>query len=369
MGTKVSPTVIGAFVVGAAALVVVGVLLFGGGKFFTEKIPYVMFFDGSVQGLNVGAPVVFRGVQVGQVTRVQALYYPKETTIHIKVVIEVVRGVIRLPEGFMLDSQQKTVNLLVEHGLRASLQMQSFVTGLMYINLDFHPGTPVKQLGLDSTYIELPTVPSTTEQMLGTVQQTLAEISKLPLEAVLTELLGVFKRANALLDGPGLTHGLESLDEVTAAATHLLRNADSQVESLGTRASGTAETARATLETARATLETTRAALLDAQKLLRNTEGQVAPLATSAKDTLTAARGVLGQTQKSLSTLTDAAAPALKQGEKAMVSVSGLAAPNSLTLTDLAHTLKALEEAARSIRSLADMLERNPEALLRGKGR
>ena len=354
MGTKVSPTVIGAFVVGAAVLVVVGVLLFGGGKFFTEKIPYVMFFSGSVQGLNVGAPVVFRGVQVGQVTRVQALYYPKETTVHIKVVIEVTRGVIRLPEGSLLDSQQQAVELLIQHGLRASLQMQSFVTGLMYVNLDFHPNTPIKRLGLDPTSIELPTVPSGTEQMLATVQQTLAELGKLPLEAVITELLGVFKRANALLDGPGLKQGLESLDEVTTAATHLLRNADSQVASLGTKASGTAETARVTLETARATLETARAALLDAQKLVRNTDGQVAPLATSAKDTLAAARGTLGQTQKSLSTLTDAVTPALKQGEKAMVSVSGLAAPNSLTLTDLAHTLKALEDAARSIRSLAD---------------
>jgi paraquat-inducible protein B len=362
MGTKVSPTVIGAFVVGAAILVVAGVLLFGGGKFFTEKVPYVLFFGGSVQGLNVGAPVVFRGVQVGQVAKVEALYYPKETTIHIKVIIEVTRGVIHLPEGFMLDSQQKAVELLVQHGLRASLQMQSFVTGLMYVNLDFHPNTPIKQLGLDPTYIELPTVPSETEQMLATVQQTLAELGKLPLEAVITELLGVFKRANALLDVPGLKHGLESLDDVTTAATHVLRNADGQLASLGTKASGAAETARATLETA-------RVVLLDAQKLLRNTDGQLAPLATSAKDTLAAARGTLGQTQKSLSTLTDAAAPALKQGEKAMGSVSGLAAPNSLTLTDLAHTLKAVEDAAKSIRSLADMLERNPEALLRGKGR
>jgi paraquat-inducible protein B len=369
MGTKVSPTVIGAFVVGAAILVVAGVLLFGGGKFFTEKVPYVMFFDGSVQGLNVGAPVVFRGVQVGQVLKVAALYYPKETTIRIKVVIEVVRGVIHVPEGAMLASQQQAVELLVQHGLRASLQMQSFVTGLMYVNLNFHPATSIKRLGLDPTYIELPTVPSETEQMLATVQQTLAELGKLPLEAVITELLGVFQRANALLDVPGLKHGLESLDEVTTAATHVLRNADGQVASLGTKASGAAETARATLETARATLETARAALLDAQKLVRTTDGQVAPLATSAKDTLAAARGTLGQTQKSLVTLTDAASPVLKQGEKAMGSVSSLAAPNSLTLTDLAHTLKALEEAAKSIRSLADMLERNPEALLRGKGR
>ena len=73
MGSKINPTTIGAFVVGAIVLVIAGVLLFGGGKFFQEKIPYVMFFDSSVEGLNVGAPVVFRGVQIGQVTEISAV--------------------------------------------------------------------------------------------------------------------------------------------------------------------------------------------------------------------------------------------------------------------------------------------------------
>ena len=70
MGSKVSPTAIGAFVVGGIALVVVGVLFFEGGTFFHEKVPYVIFFESSVEGLHVGAPVVFRGVQVGQVAKV-----------------------------------------------------------------------------------------------------------------------------------------------------------------------------------------------------------------------------------------------------------------------------------------------------------
>ena len=70
MGSKISPTMIGAFVVSAIVLAVAGVLLFGGGKFFQEKLPFVMFFDSSVVGLNVGAPVIFRGVQMGQVTEI-----------------------------------------------------------------------------------------------------------------------------------------------------------------------------------------------------------------------------------------------------------------------------------------------------------
>jgi paraquat-inducible protein B len=109
--------------------------------------------------------------------------------------------------------------------------------------------------------------------------------------------------------------------------------------------------------------------MVDAQKLFRDVDGQVAPLASSAKETLTTARGTLGQAQKSLVALTDAATPALKQGERALRSIATLAGDDAVAPTDLAHTLKALEEAARSIRALADMLQRHPEALLRGKGR
>jgi paraquat-inducible protein B len=87
----------------------------------------------------------------------------------------------------------------------------------------------------------------------------------------------------------------------------------------------------------------------------------VTPLASSAQDTLAAARGTLGQANKSLVKLTDAASPALKQAEQTFGGADGV------IQQDLAHTLKALEDAARSIRMLADALQRHPESLLRGR--
>src|SRR5215468_9262289 len=96
MGTKINPTTIGAFVVSAIVLAVGGVLLFGGGKFFQEKLPYVLFFDSSVEGLNVGAPVIFRGVQVGQVTAISAIADPQTYDVRIKVKIEIVRGAVKV---------------------------------------------------------------------------------------------------------------------------------------------------------------------------------------------------------------------------------------------------------------------------------
>ena len=159
-----------------------------------------------------------------------------------------------------------------------------------------------------------------------------------------------------------MQQALVSLNDLVTDALQLLKHTDDQVVPLGAKLAAAADSARTTLEAA-------RAAVVDAQKLFRDIDGQVAPLASSAKETLATARGALGQAQKSLLTLTDAATPALKQGERALWAIANLAGYDSVAPNDLAHTLKALEEAAQSIRALADMLQRNPEALLRGKGR
>jgi paraquat-inducible protein B len=192
------------------------------------------------------------------------------------------------------------------------------------------------------------------DQLKATLQQAMGELKKLPLETLFSELLGTLKRANNLLELPEIKQTLVSLHDAVGAAERLLRNADGQVSPLGSKVGGAADAARVTLEMA-------RTVLLDAQKLLRNVDGQVTPLAGNANDTLTAARGTLGQAQKSLVKLTDTASPALKQAEQTLTGA------DAVIHNDLAQTLKALEEAARSIRALATTLERRPESLLRGK--
>ena len=346
MGNKISPTMIGAFVIGAIVCMVAGVLLFGGGKFFTEKLPYVLFFDSSVEGLHVGAPVIFRGVKVGQVVAIEAIADPKTFTVVIRVQVELVRGTIKVSDGEFTDPHQ-AIEGLIQQGARASLRMQSFVTGVLYVAVDFHPDTPIKRLGLDPRYPELPTIPSDIDMLKSTVQQVMADLGKLPLEAVLNEVLVLLKQTNSLVALPEVKQALVSLQDVVTAAERLLQHADTQVSALGPRLAGAADTARA--------------ALVEAQKLLRDVDGQVTPLAGSAQDTLTAARGTLGQAHKSLVKLTDAASPALKQAEQTLGGADGM------IHQDLAHTLKALEEAAKSIRALAETLQRHPESLLRGR--
>src|SRR5262245_25666656 len=325
MGSKINPTTIGAFVVGAIVLVIAGVLLFGGGKFFQEKTPFVLFFESSVEGLNVGAPVIFRGVQIGQVKEISAIADPQTFDVRIRVIVELVRGVIKLgEEGQRLQHLRQGVEELIQKGARATLRMQSFVTGLLYVAIDFFPDTPVRLLGLDPAYTELPTIPSDMDQLKSTLQEGMAEIKKLPLGAVVAEALTVLQRIKALLELPELKQALVTLHGVMTDARQLLYKADGQVEVLGPKLAGTAETASKALETLRVTL-------LDAQKLVRDVDSQVAPLAggaketlTSAKDALTAARSALGQAQKSLATLTDAATPMLKQADRTLTGTTAL---------------------------------------------
>src|SRR5689334_10454933 len=130
---KANPKVIGAFVVGAIALAIAALIVFGGGQFFKKAVPMVMFFQGSVGGLAVGNPVTFDGVKIGQVTRVEPVYDAAKQDVLIPVYIE-------------LDTQIKSVgpqsgtvlaNLdeLIKDGLRAQLVSESMITGQQSVNL------------------------------------------------------------------------------------------------------------------------------------------------------------------------------------------------------------------------------------------
>ena len=153
MGAKANPTVIGAFIVGAVALMIAAILIFGKGKLFTPTITIVMFFEGSVNGLNEGAPVKFRGVDIGTVREVQALYNPTDYTGKVKVVTEIEpRRWSEVMDGVIVASSAEErgpedFQNLIDQGFRGQLQLQSFVTGLLYVELNFHPGTEAHLAG------------------------------------------------------------------------------------------------------------------------------------------------------------------------------------------------------------------------------
>ncbi len=185
--SKANPAVIGAFVIGALALLVVGLLLFGHARWFAERNSYIAYFPGSVKGLRVGAPVDFRGVTIGEVTDIRVLFDPKAVNARIPVVMQFDPARIDVVGMPPAGSYRDQVGRMIEAGFRAQLQSQSLLTGLLFVNLDFYPGTPVRLIGGDQPDPEIPTLPSGMEQL----QQSAGDIAR--------QLPDVIDRLNHLL--------------------------------------------------------------------------------------------------------------------------------------------------------------------------
>jgi paraquat-inducible protein B len=187
MGRRANPATIGAFVVGAIMLAVAGVLVFGSGRLFKHTSKYVCFFSGSVDGLNIGAPVRIKGVEIGSVVDIrlrlpeQAPQMTSAQALRVPVTIEIDNERVVAVGG----QARPDIKQLIDRGLRAQLNAQSLVTGLLFVQLGFYPDTPATfVLPPNSKTREIPTIPTTIEQM-----QTAAETVFRKLQEVHVETL------------------------------------------------------------------------------------------------------------------------------------------------------------------------------------
>jgi phospholipid/cholesterol/gamma-HCH transport system substrate-binding protein len=314
-----SKTLIGAFVVGAVALAVLAIAVFGSGRFFQKRFTCVMFFTGSITGLSVGSPVEFRGVKIGQVTKIAAVLDPKAVSVSIPVYIEVdPRSLIVVgdEDASQVLATKHFYEPLLEKGLKARLDVESLVTGKLYINMDFYPEAPPKLLGLDPRYPEIPTIPSLKEEIVQTLQ-------KLP-----EKIIAVADGIERLVNSPAAQDSLRDLDA-------LLRSVTKEVGPLSA--------------STRSTLEAARRAFTQGEKTLAMREGTSAEMAASFTDTMKKASASLDQIHSTLETY------------------QKLAEPNGTLRHDLTRMLGDLDSAARSVHSLAEYLELHPEAVLKGK--
>jgi len=153
---KANKTVIGAFVVGALVLLMMAIVVFGSGELFKRTNKFVLYFDGSVKGLSVGAPVMFRGVSIGIVKDISLIYDSKAGTITLPVIVEIQQDRIKGAPSFgELGGDKKMIAL----GLRGKLEVQSFLTGQLMVSFDFYPDKEAKLRGIINKYPELPALP------------------------------------------------------------------------------------------------------------------------------------------------------------------------------------------------------------------
>ncbi|MGI9265497.1 MAG: MlaD family protein [Gammaproteobacteria bacterium] len=333
MSKKANPAVIGSFVVGAIVLIIGSIFLFGGGKFFKDVDSYVAYFDGSMKGLDVGAPVTFRGVRIGSVTDILSVYDFGEDAIYFPVIMEI-EGDHFINVGdadkiFIDESDDEAVMAhLYDQGMRAKLEMRSFVTGQLNVDIDMYPGTEInlRDHSYPGDQMEFPTIPSDVQRILRSVQNFANKLEDLPVDETIKEIRGVIKGLDDLVNSPELEGAVGGFDKLVNSP---------ELE--------------ASIVSLHSALDSFDSAMSSTQRVMDRVDGEIGPTVAELRKSATRIGEVLEQTQGLLNELQ-----------------KGLGEDSELRV----HTTTAMGElskAARSLRVLSDYLQTHPEALIRGK--
>ena len=277
---------------------------------FTKKIAFILFFEGSVRGLHVGAPVEFKGIKVGSVKDVRLEFDNRDSSFRIPVAIEIEpERIIERGEG-QTSSPYQTLKTLVDRGLRAQLKSGSLLTGQLFVDLDMHPDTPIRLVGSGGPLPELPTIPTSIEQMTTSLKTILAKLERLDIDKI----------------SDGLLETIQTVNELAKGASKLVNKPELE-EAVG----GLKETLHAF------------------QNIMRKLDNRVEPIAVNLEKTIGAGHRVLEKVQSTFDLVDDV----LK--------------PDSPLQFRFIQLTEELAETARSIRNFVDLLERNPNSIIFGK--
>lgn len=357
MSKSANKKAIGVFVLGAIALLVVALVVFGSGKIFKKTIPVVFYFEGSVKGLNIGSAVMLRGVQVGSVTNVVLQFNPQDLSLRIPVYAHFDPEKIERTTGEMVPARERPAMMkrLIDQGLRARLEMQSLLTGLLMINLDFLPKTPVHLVGAAPKLLEIPTIPTTMEVLSEKLQ-------KLPYEEVFNKLASAVSGIDRTINSPEIAGGTKNLAQTLEEVKKLVKNINAEIKPLFASVQETMKDARNVLKNADNQIAGTASRLEaltgDARKLVQNVDRQVEPLASGAEGTLEALKKTLEEARR-----------AIAQAQKTLQAAEEKYAGDSAFYYELMEALSGVNEASRSISLLGEYLKRQPDSVLWGKGK
>jgi paraquat-inducible protein B len=338
MSKEVNKAAIGGFVIGGIGLAVLAILLFGSGKFFQKKSMHVLFFEGSVKGLNVGSPVKFRGVDIGMVKNVHIAINPDDLEFFVPVYVEIFKNRISIlegkDEGEFVD--EETVDILVkEMGLRAQLQMQSLLTGQLFINYDFYPDTPVKKVGLDKKTYEVPTIPTTLQVFTETVQKIINDLREVNFQDIVENISQTTKGVNELVNSQDMQESIANFNGALQNLQKLIISTDELVVNVNGKVGSVAESFESTMD--------------DTRKLVNNIDSHVDPVAADIEETLASVKS------------------SFDEAENLLVDAQKLISENSKLRQEIIITLESMSDASRSVEALGDYLQRHPESLLTGK--
>lgn len=324
MGTKVSKTTIGAFVLGATALFVAAVLFLGASTLFTKRQAYITYFDDSVKGLNIGSPVMFRGVKVGEVIDISLVADPVRRTLKIPIIFTIEHEKVKGVGQEFREDPRLVEKAVKEYGLRSQLQLMSIVTGQLMVTLDFSPDKPTSFIGLNKSYTEIPSIPTPFEQFQKTIED-------MPLRDVVKSLVETLDATQRLVKSVDVKSTVQALESTIKDVQVLVRHTDAKIDPL---VAGLLKTAAVADETLKGTRETMASARVEMKEV-----------SAAAQSALQSAQAALKQSERTLQTYSE----------------------DSRLVTELNKNLRSLSAASRSLQNLSDYLERHPESLLQGK--
>lgn len=232
MAKRPNPTLIGAFILGAALLLVAAVAIWGSGRLFERRYRYVCYFPGSVNGLKVGAPVKYRGVVIGQVVGMRIRYQQAPDDSRIPIFVEMsgkrLRGL-----GASEDPKPPLMEQLIHRGLRARLDSESIVTGQLYVNFDLFPDTPIHLVHPSNGFPEIPTIPTQLEEATKAVIGLLAQLKDADIAGIARSLSNAIDGINRLVTTPSIARTLAELPATVGSVRRLMQDVDGTISNLG----------------------------------------------------------------------------------------------------------------------------------------
>lgn len=312
-------------------LLFVALMSFGGVSFFSKPQRFLVLFNESIHGLDLGSPVKLRGVRVGRVVDLNLRYDQATSRSVVAVVCEFSKDAMTDAKGAGIDvASREELQLLVDRGLRAQLGVLGLATGLLYVELDLVSPVefPADKNVSDARYVVVPAIPSAISAFQASLSEILAKIRKIDFAGLSEELKSLVAQTRKQVAGIDVRGVVEQWKKSGLA-----------VESLAT-----SPEIKRTFENLNATVAELRAAIA-------RLDGQIEPAGKELAATMAEAR-------RALQAFADAAAAA-----------RGFVAANAGVGANVGETLGRLNDAAEAVTRLAEFLERNPNALIIGKKR
>ncbi|TVR79557.1 MAG: MCE family protein [Rhodospirillales bacterium] len=330
--------------VGAVVLAIAAVAVFGTGRFFARSAPVVVYFEESVAGLSVGAPVVFSGVTVGNVKRIELRYDLVADQVLIPVEFDFFIDRLGVTDPVTDESLQtlpprRIVDGLVERGMRAQLGLGSLITGSLVVNLVMQPpDSPRRLVAADPETLELPdgrkeipAIPSQMQEVRQAFEKAVRNFADLDTDALVVAVKDSLDGVRALVTDPELAEAITNANTMLGEMRLVVAKVAGHIDPMSQGATDA-------LRSVQAAADEGRLAAQDARQMLAT----VRPVISGAETAIARATQVLE-------------------------TADDVIHPGSLLYFQLSDALREAGSAARSLRVLADTLEQNPGALIWGR--